>query len=90
MKTVLIAGLAALVLTGCASTNVPRIVEKPVVSTVPNEFFICPTVDQLPNPETLTNAQIADLIIKLDRNNQTCKNSLKAIKEYQAKVNSVT
>lgn len=73
-------------LAGCSTTKVPVIKERVVVATVPSSYYICPVVKTLPNPDALTNAQVAGLILTLDQNNHTCKNSLDVIKAYQAKV----
>lgn len=79
--------LTALVLAGCQSTQV---VTAPEVKTIniPEEYFDCPVVKAFPKPDTLTDAQVSNLLITAIRNNRKCKNSIDAIKEYQDKVNS--
>ena len=74
--------LSALVLAGCQSSQV---VTAPEARNflIPEEYFDCPVVRSFPKADTLTDAQISNLLITAIRNNRKCKNSLDAIKEYQ-------
>lgn len=85
MKKLII--LSALVLAGCQSTQVVTAPEVKTIS-IPEEYFDCPVIRTFPKPDTLTDAQVSNLLITAIRNNRKCKNSLDAIKEYQESVNS--
>ena len=71
-----------LFLAGCASSPIKLIAPEYKVVKVPNELYNCPIEKQFPNTVKLTNEQVGQLILKLQKNNMTCKNSLDAIHEY--------
>ena len=73
--------LAMVVLGSCGDKEKPQlIVERPVVF-VPNEaLFQCPTVSEFPDPATLTDEDVAELLVRLDTYNRTCANSLSAVR----------
>lgn len=78
-----IALLAPFVLVGCQSTNQQvQIVEKARVVIPPEELFKCPELKNYPNPATLTNREVAEIITTLVKNNQVCANNIEAIKRY--------
>lgn len=85
MKKIIL--LTALVLAGCQSTQVVTAPEIKTIS-IPEEYFDCPVIKSFPKSDTLTDAQVSNLLITAIRNNRKCKNSLDAIKEYQDKVNN--
>jgi len=73
----------ALALAACASNPERLLVApKPKTFEVPEELFNCPELKDWPNPKTLTDGQIARLLIKLTNNNRTCKLSNEAIRAY--------
>ena len=45
-----------------------------------DQYFVCPTIDQFPDPATLTDGQVAALLVQLDTNNRTCKTSIQEIR----------
>ena len=72
----------ALLLTACAS-------EDPVVTTVrhrvvmPDEsMYACETVERFPEARTLTDLQVARLLVELHQNNVQCRNSIKSIRAF--------
>ncbi len=79
-----------LILTSCASTPVVvRSIQHHVV--VPEEgMYNCPIVEKLPPSKTLTDIQVARLIVQLYQNNKTCKNSIDAIKNFLEKAKATT
>ncbi len=84
MKNKLLIALAAtsIALSGCATKPplVPTKIEYRVV--MPEQaYFTCDKV-QLPDPATLTDAQVAQLINDLVKANRTCANNMNAIKQY--------
>jgi hypothetical protein len=72
-------------LSGCQTTN-PTIIrsERLVAYDIPKQFLRCDGVTY-PNPATLTDAQVAELLVKLDGANSKCRNNMEAIKAYIAK-----
>jgi len=84
MKKLLL--LSVLVLAGCQSSQVVTAPEVKTIS-IPEEYFDCPVIKSFPKADTLTDAQVSNLLITAIRNNRRCKNSLDAIKEYQDSVN---
>lgn len=84
MKYILIA-FFALFLSACggAQTTVVTRTEYRVVE-IPESILQCVRINRtsLPNPDTLTDVQLARLIRTLWKNNETCANNMDAIREY--------
>ena len=78
------AGLLSLTLAGCATTGPTTIITQqvPVVVAAPDTLYVCPQVNKFPAPDTLTNAQLATLIVTLVKNNKVCGANMGAIKSY--------
>ena len=76
MKKIII---ACLFLAGCQSTAVST---KLTVITPPEQMYDCPIKRQWPNYEKLNDIEVARTIIELYKNNERCKNSIDAIKQY--------
>ena len=73
--------LSTLLLAGCQTAQIVTTKEQVVV--VPSAgMYECPTVSSYPDPKTLTDIEVAKLIVQLDRYNKTCKNSIEAIRQY--------
>jgi hypothetical protein len=78
---ILIAAAAAFMVTACGHKPlIPTRTELKVVRPDP-AYFTCDKV-QLPDPETLTDVQVAQLINDLVKANETCANNMNAIKQY--------
>ena len=74
---------AALLLAGCGTA--PKLIAPEYkVVTVPDDLYQCPVEKKFPDSRGLTNQQVGALILKLQKNNMTCKNSLDNIKSYLA------
>jgi hypothetical protein len=82
MKKILLIA-PALLLGGCLSTNPPAaLVRTEQVVIIPDSaLFNCPNVRRFPNPENLTDAQVAELLVTLHRNNTNCQRNINAIKQ---------
>ena len=78
-KLLLIAPI--LLLAGCATTSPTLVRTEQVVIMPDNSLFNCPNVRRFPNPENLTDAQVAELLITLHRNNTNCQRNINAIRE---------
>ena len=70
-------------LAGCMTTNPPpALVRTEQVVIVPDRaLFNCPNVRRFPNTENLTDAQVAELLITLHKNNTNCQRNINAIWE---------
>lgn len=88
MKNILIVGLFAFFLSACASTNPILTQEKLGKINISQELYECPVVKTFPNPDKLTDIQVAKLIVQLYKNNQKCKTSIEAIEEFIVRYNS--
>ena len=79
MKKLLIIA-AALTLAGCQTEQVVTKTELQVV--VPDRsLFVCPST-KYPNPDTLTDVEVAKLLVILQRNNADCRRNMNAIRTY--------
>lgn len=76
----LIAIAAALTLAGCASKP-PQVITKTELQVyVPDRsMFYCQNVRRFPNAETLTDAQVAKLLVELHSKNTECQKNMNAI-----------
>jgi hypothetical protein len=81
MKTVLVLS-SVLLLSGCASTPVKLIAPEYKIVKVPEELYNCPIETKFPKTDHLTNEQVGKIILKLQKNNMICKNSLDTVKQY--------
>lgn len=77
---IIIASLAALTLAGCASKP-PQVLTKTELQVyVPDRsMFYCQNVRRFPNPETLTDAQVAKLLVELHSKNTECQKNMNAL-----------
>ena len=78
MKLLIIAA-AALALAGCSSTS--QVITKTEIQVfVPDKsLFYCQNVRRFPNPETLTDAQVAKLLVELHSKNTECQKNMNAV-----------
>jgi hypothetical protein len=74
-------GVGIALLSGCTKTitvEVPRT----VVISVPKPLINCPDINKFPNPDTMTNKQLADTITDLYKKHKVCKINMNKIQEY--------
>ena len=77
---ILIAVAATLVLAGCASKPAQVITKTELQVYVPDRsMFYCQNVRRFPNPENLTDAQVAKLLVELHSKNTECQKNMNAI-----------
>lgn len=81
MKKILLALFLPVILTGCNSTVTLRSKEL-VVAFPDKELFKCPIIQSFPKSNTLTDVQVAKLIVTLYKNNMTCRYHIDAIFKY--------
>ncbi|CAB5221473.1 hypothetical protein UFOVP245_164 [uncultured Caudovirales phage] len=79
MKRIII---LSLLLSGCASNPIKLIAPEYKVVSPPESLYNCPQLTKFDNHGTLTNEQVGQIILKLQKNNMTCKNSLDNIRSY--------
>ncbi len=71
---------AALALAGCQTEQVVTKTQLEVV--IPDRsLFTCPT-SRYPNPETLTDVEVAKLLVTMQRNNADCRRNMNAIRTF--------
>ena len=87
MNRMIIIGLTALALAGCNSSEIkPQLIQKQYVVVVPdNNLYNCPSIGKLPNPDTLTDADVSKLLVRLYGIDAQCSHSIQAIKAYLSK-----
>lgn len=87
MRAIVIAILiAAAGVSGCQTTRgVPIVVPKNVAIEIPEELLRCVRV-KYPNADTLTDKQVARLIVKMDSALRECVRNMEGIKEFQERV----
>jgi len=71
----------AILLAACGDKPQPILTKPEAKVFVPDDrYFVCPTIDQFPDPPTLSDGQVAVLLVQLDTNNRTCKTSIQEIR----------
>lgn len=85
---IVIAIVLAVLLSACQTTKPAPILTTaaPVLVTTPKNLMVCPVLKEFPNPDTLTNKQLGDLLAVLYSYNQECFINMSAIKSYTVRV----
>jgi hypothetical protein len=77
---ILIAVVAMLGLTACASKPRQVITKTEIQVYVPDRsMFYCQNVRRFPNPDTLTDAQVAKLLVELHSKNTECQKNVNSL-----------
>jgi outer membrane PBP1 activator LpoA protein len=78
---ILIVITAALFLAGCAKALPPQIITKTELQVlVPDKsMFYCQNVRRFPNSETLTDVEVAKLLVELHSKNTECQKNMNAL-----------
>jgi hypothetical protein len=87
MKKLLAILLVPLFLAGCVTTQQsisPTVTQYRSVS-IPSSLYNCPTVGKLPGVKGLTDAQVANVLVRFANANKTCRQSLASIASYNKK-----
>lgn len=74
--------VAPFLLIGCASEPVVVRSTQQVVIMPERSMFNCPTIATFPDSRTLTDVQVARLIVQLYQNNTVCRNSMNTLREF--------
>lgn len=73
--------ITCLLLTACNETK--TVTEYRYMVAHPDEaMYYCPVLKKIPDWRTLTDAQVAQTVVTLYKNNITCKSSLESIREF--------
>jgi hypothetical protein len=76
-----------ILLTACSGGGVDTEIvtsTKHLVVLPPDRMYTCPSVDRFPDAKTLSDLQVAKLLVQLQSNNVQCRNSITAIKKFLA------
>ena len=80
MRLIAVTVIAATVLAGCAKPPPQTLIKTEQVVIIPDRtLFNCPNVRRFPNPETLTDAEVAKLLVTLHKNNTDCQKNINTI-----------
>jgi outer membrane PBP1 activator LpoA protein len=76
--------IAAISLAGCATAPPPQIITKTELQVmVPDKsMFYCQNVRRFPNPETLTDVQVAKLLVELHSKNTECQKNMNSVYKF--------
>jgi len=89
---VLIACIIALTVAGCNKTLPPQVVTKTELQVIVPErnMFYCQNVRYFPNPETLTDVEVAKLLVELHFKNTECQKNMNAIYKFLSEAKKQT
>jgi len=77
---ILIAAFSTFALAGCAALPAQVITKTELQVYVPEKtMFYCQNVRRFPNPDTLTDAQVAKLLVELHSKNTDCQKNMNAL-----------
>lgn len=80
MRLIAVTVIAAAALAGCAKPPPQTLIKTEQVVIIPDRtLFNCPNVRRFPNPETLTDAEVAKLLVTLHKNNTDCQKNINTI-----------
>lgn len=74
--------VVAMLLVGCNDQSQVLTSYKYMVAHPSEAMYYCPVVKEFPNWKTLTDSQVAKLIVQLQKNNLTCKSSIESIRRF--------
>jgi starvation-inducible outer membrane lipoprotein len=81
---ILLAVIISLSLAGCATAPPPQFITKTKLQVVMPErtMFYCQNVRRFPNPDTLTDVQVAKLLVELHSKNTECQKNMNSVYEF--------
>ena len=80
---ILAASIIALSLGACSHLPSQTLVKTDSVVVMPDRsLFYCPNVRKFPNAETLTDVEVAKLLVTLHKNNTECQKNINAIYKF--------
>ena len=87
--TILATICMTILLTSCNDQNQIITSYKYMVVHPDEAMYNCPVLKEFPNWKTLTDAQVAKVVVQLYKNNLTCKSSIESIREYLNKAEEI-
>jgi hypothetical protein len=69
-------------LAACSTNDNILVSQRQVVVMPPDNMFQCDAITRFPEPTTLTDLQVARLLVQLYENNISCKNNMNAIRSF--------
>jgi hypothetical protein len=83
MKVLFVAAVA-LGVAGCAKPLPPQMLTKTEMQVLVPEktMFYCQNVRRFPNPETLTDVEVAKLLVELHSKNTECQKNMNAVYKF--------
>ena len=81
MKKVILL-LAVVLLASCNDQTQVVTTYRHMVVHPDEAMYYCPVVKEFPNWKTLTDSQVAKLVVQLHKNNLTCKSSIESIRKF--------
>ena len=80
----LLAVVAMIGLAGCAKPLPPQVLTKTEMQVlVPDRtMFYCKNVRKFPNPDTLTDVEVAKLLVELHSKNTECQKNMNALYKF--------
>jgi uncharacterized protein YcfL len=82
VKNTLVPVIALLTLSGCSTPTVKLLAPEYKVVVPPDNLYNCPQVSNFGITKQLTNQQVGQVILTLQKNNLVCKDSLDNIHKY--------
>jgi hypothetical protein len=81
---ILLAVITSLTLAGCAKDLPPQVITKTELKVVMPErtMFYCQNVRKFPNPDTLTDVQVAKLLVELHSKNTECQKNMNSVYKF--------
>jgi starvation-inducible outer membrane lipoprotein len=83
MKKIIAAALLPFLLMLSACNTTPQVITRTQLEVVipDKSLFYCPT-EKLPDPATLTDAELSKFIVNLYRDNSVCRKNMAAIQKF--------
>lgn len=81
---ILFVAAVALGVSGCAKPLPPQMLTKTEVQVLVPEktMFYCQNVRRFPNPDTLTDVEVAKLLVELHSKNTECQKNMNAVYKF--------
>lgn len=73
--------LTAMTLVGCNSVQGPSVTKYKVVEPA-NSLYSCPLYKNFPDPNKLTDPQVAQMLVQLYGNNVKCYNAVQSLRKF--------
>lgn len=81
MKSLFLIAGASVLLAGCAGSKPPQVITKVQREVIMPErsMFYCKNVRRYPKPQTLTDVQVAKIIVEMHKRNTECQKNMNNI-----------